>query len=240
MVRAADLLANARATTPGDPARLDAGIRYITAIANQLTADRDTLLAELVTLRGHVEHVNRVITMQNGFARTGGVHEQVELATLVGEAVALGCPESGRHGLELVCHVEPDRSVMIDRHRVLQILVNLLANARDSVLEHHRAGSAGPRRIIATVAIEPGWVELRVEDTGGGIAPEARLRIFSAGFTTKAKGHGYGLHSSALAAEQLGGTLRCTSAGTGHGASFVLRVPNEPPRSHAADAAHAQ
>jgi signal transduction histidine kinase len=237
MLRAADLLATARANTPVDPARFDAAIRYIAAIANQLTADRDTLLAEIVTLRGHVEHVNRVITMQNGFARTGGVHEQVELATLVGEAVALVCPDSGRHGLEFVCEVEPDRVVMIDRHRVLQILVNLLANARDSVVEHRRSGAAGAPRITATVTLEPDWVELRVEDTGGGIAPEALPRIFNAGFTTKAKGHGYGLHSSALAAEQLGGTLRCASAGIGRGASFVLRVPTEPPRSHDTDAA---
>lgn len=237
MLRAAELLATARETTPADPARFDAVVRYITAIANQLTTDRDTLLAELVTLRGHVEHVNRVITMQNGFARTGGVHEQVELATLVGEAVALACPDAGRQGLELACDVDPGELVMIDRHRVLQILVNLLANARDSVLEHHRSGAAGALRITATVAFEPGWIELRVVDTGAGIAPEALNRIFNAGFTTKAKGHGYGLHSSALAAEQLGGTLCCTSAGTGRGASFVLRVPTEPPRSHAPDAA---
>jgi signal transduction histidine kinase len=175
--------------------------------------------------------------MQNGFACTGGVHEQVELATLVDEAVALGCPDSGRHGFDLVCQVEPDRSVMIDRHRVLQILVNLLANARDSVIEHGQSGAAGAARVTAIVTLEPGWVKLRIEDTGGGIAPEALTRIFNAGFTTKAKGHGYGLHSSALAAEQLGGTLRCASAGIGRGASFVLRVPTEPPRSHATGAA---
>jgi len=235
MVRAAELLATARANLAAEPTRLDAGIRYAAALAGQLTADRDTLLAEIVTLRGHVEHVNRVITMQNGFARTGGVHEQVELATLVSEAVALACPDSGRQRLELVCEVEPERIVMIDRHRVLQILVNLLANARDSVVEHRRAGGSGAPRITATVALEPGWIELRVEDTGGGIAPEVLTRVFNAGFTTKAKGHGYGLHSSALAAEQLGGTLRCASAGIGRGASFVLRVPLEPPRSHAVD-----
>jgi signal transduction histidine kinase len=240
MVRAAHLLTTTRESDAPDPARFDAGVRYVTAIATQLTADRDTLLAELATLRGHVDHVNRVITMQNGFARTGGVHEQVEVATLVGEAIALACPDAVRQELDLVREVEPDRIVLIDRHRILQILVNLLANARDSVIEHRRSGAAGASRITAAVAIDPGWIELRVDDTGGGIAPDALTRVFSAGFTTKPKGHGYGLHSSALAAEQLGGTLRCASAGIGRGASFVLRVPIEPPRSHASDVAHAQ
>jgi len=83
-----------------------------------------------------------------------------------------------------------------------------------------------------TAKVEAGWLELAVEDTGGGIAPESLLRIFSAGFTTKPKGHGYGLHSSALAAEQLGGTLRCASPGLGQGATFVLRVPTETASSH--------
>jgi signal transduction histidine kinase len=116
--------------------------------------------------------------------------------------------------------------VTLDRHRVLQILVNLLANARDSVTTHKRAG-AKEVRITVDGLVETGWIELSVEDSGGGIAPESLLQIFNAGFTTKPRGHGYGLHSSALAAEQLGGTLRCTSAGLGHGARFVLRVPTE-------------
>jgi signal transduction histidine kinase len=115
--------------------------------------------------------------------------------------------------------------VTVDRHRVLQILVNLLANARDSLSAQQTAGTTNDLRVTVTVTADDGWLEMRVDDTGGGIDPEKLTKIFHAGFTTKPKGHGYGLHSSALAAEQLGGTLRCSSAGLGHGASFVLRVP---------------
>jgi signal transduction histidine kinase len=234
--RAGELLAGLRAgPDPArvDPAKLDAGIRYIRAIADQLDLDRSQLLAGLVHLRGHIDHVNRVVTMQNAFARTGGVTEPVELAVLVTQAVALACPDAARHALAIRSEVEAAGHVMLDRHRVLQILVNLLANARDSIADHRRASGALSGEITVRVTRDAGWLVLAVTDDGGGIAPEARDRIFNAGFTTKPKGHGYGLHSSALAAEQLGGTLHCASAGVGGGARFCLRVPIEAARSHA-------
>ena len=229
--RAGELLAGIVAGG-ADPAKLEVAVRYLTALADHLTGDRATLRTELATLRDHIDHISRVVTTQNDFARAGGVEEPVELATLVDEAVNLGCPGSGRHGLEVVKRVEPGRVVPLDRHRVLQILVNLLVNARDAISELRRA-TPGPSRITVSAAVEAGWIEFRVEDTGGGIAPELALRIFNAGFTTKPKGHGYGLHSSALAADQMGGTLRCTSPGVGQGATFLLRVPTETASRHA-------
>ncbi|MEO8699764.1 MAG: ATP-binding protein [Kofleriaceae bacterium] len=224
--RAGELLAASAAQPTIEPAKIAAGASYLGAIAENMHEDRTAQLAELATLRDHIAHVNRVVTMQNGYARTGGLDERVELTQVVDEAIALGCPDPERHGIVIIRRVEAQRIVTLDRHRVLQILVNLCANARDSVTQHHRATGA-PLRITVSVEISDAWIELRVDDSGGGITPESLRKIFHAGFTTKPRGHGYGLHSSALAAEQLGGTLRCASEGIGHGASFVLRVPNK-------------
>jgi two-component system NtrC family sensor kinase len=58
-----------------------------------------------------------------------------------------------------------------------------------------------------------------------GIAAENLKRIFAHGFTTRKNGHGFGLHSGALAAKELGGSLRAQSVGPGQGASFVLELP---------------
>jgi signal transduction histidine kinase len=58
-----------------------------------------------------------------------------------------------------------------------------------------------------------------------GIAPEMLTRIFQYGFTTRQEGHGFGLHSSALAAQEMGGTLTVHSEGPGHGATFILELP---------------
>ena len=68
-------------------------------------------------------------------------------------------------------------------------------------------------------------IRLAVEDTGVGLPPENLTRIFGQGFTTKADGHGFGLHSCALAASQMGGSLRAESEGPGHGATFILEIP---------------
>jgi len=121
--------------------------------------------------------------------------------------------------------VEGSVDVPVDRHRILQIFVNLLANARDSIAAYAATQPTSARKIGIAVEVTDASLQIAVEDSGGGITPELQLKIFSAGFTTKPKGHGYGLHSSALAAEQLGGTLRCHSAGPGKGACFTLRVP---------------
>jgi signal transduction histidine kinase len=75
-------------------------------------------------------------------------------------------------------------------------------------------------------------VLLSVIDTGVGIAQENLERIFNHGFTTRKDGHGFGLHSSALAAKELGGMLHAESAGPGQGATFTLTLPlasPEPP-----------
>jgi signal transduction histidine kinase len=223
--RASELLGGARKDGRLDDAKLDAGVQYIQAIADKLTGERAAIIGELDTLRGHVDHVSRVVSMQNAYARISNIAEHTSIETLVDEAVALGCPDPARHSIVIERRVEGSVNVPVDRHRILQIFVNLLANARDSIAAYAANQPTSPRKIAIGVEVTDGWLQIAVEDTGGGITPELQLKIFSAGFTTKPKGHGYGLHSSALAAEQLGGTLRCNSAGPGKGACFTLRVP---------------
>jgi signal transduction histidine kinase len=71
-------------------------------------------------------------------------------------------------------------------------------------------------------------VAIIVRDNGVGILPENLTRIFGHGFTTKKDGHGFGLHSGALAAKQMNGALSVQSAGPGKGAAFTLELPIAP------------
>jgi signal transduction histidine kinase len=70
-----------------------------------------------------------------------------------------------------------------------------------------------------------GCVRVQVKDNGIGIAPENLVKIFSHGFTTKKEGHGFGLHTCALAARDMGGSLVAESEGLGRGATFTLELP---------------
>jgi len=218
LTRSAALLTEARAS--GDTARLDAAIKLIGAITARLATDRTGADEELATLRRHIEHVAQVVLTQNRYARTVSVAEVASPAALVDEAIALACPEHERKGIAIVREVACDRPVSLDRHRVLQVLVNLISNARDAVL-----AGAGDKTIRVRAELVADQLRIAVADTGVGFAVDDGPRLFQAGFTTKPHGHGYGLHSSAIAAQQLGGTLRCTSPGQGRGAKFSLQIP---------------
>ena len=113
-------------------------------------------------------------------------------------------------------------AVPVDKHKVLQILVNVIRNAKYACSE---AKGAGERRITVRVRASGSAVLISIIDTGVGIPRENLNRIFNYGFTTRAEGHGFGLHSAALAARELGGTLQAQSPGPGMGATFTLTLP---------------
>jgi signal transduction histidine kinase len=83
------------------------------------------------------------------------------------------------------------------------------------------------------VSAEDSRINIVVTDNGVGIPSENLNRIFNHGFTTRQQGHGFGLHSGALAAREMGGKLTARSDGSGAGATFTLELPLQPPATHA-------
>ena len=113
----------------------------------------------------------------------------------------------------------------MEKQKVLQILVNLVKNAADALGEN----SKEPRGITLLTTLEEGnRVKISVRDNGIGISQENLTRIFAHGFTTKKTGHGFGLHTGALAAKEMGGALIAQSDGHGTGATFILELPFAP------------
>jgi sensor domain CHASE-containing protein len=195
---------------------------YITQLAGVLAAEQQQMLAELEKLRVGVNHVNEIIQAQNKFARASGVAEPTSLEEVI--ETSLSIMESGflRHGIRVEKALDEVPLIPTDRSKLLQILVNLLTNAKDAI-----RAQGGAERLVAVALRREGecGVMIEVTDSGIGIAPEDTVRIFANGFTTKPEGSGYGLHYSALSAKQLGGTLEVRSAGSGRGATFVFRIP---------------
>ena len=126
-----------------------------------------------------------------------------------------------RHGIDFQLDFDDVPEVTLDRHKVLQILVNLVGNAKQAM----ESTPIDQRQLTVSTRYDGDQVSIAVCDTGMGITPENLSKIFSHGFTTKKDGHGFGLHSSALAAQEIGGSLSVHSDGPGLGATFVLRVP---------------
>jgi signal transduction histidine kinase len=197
-------------------------VPYLAKLAVRLGNERQVMLQELQLLTGHIEHIKEIVATQQNYGKVSGLIEIVSLPDLVEDAIRIVEPGLNRRGIHIERDHETVPPVALDKHNVLQILLNLLRNAEEAIAE---AGK--PEKLIHIRISRPGDDEVRVEvrDTGVGLAPENLTRIFAHGFTTKSDGHGFGLHSGALAAKQMGGTLRADSEGPGLGATFTLELP---------------
>lgn len=196
----------------------------IQQLAANLTQQRADQLREMESLIKHVEHIKNIVAMQQHYAKISGVFEPVEMASLMEDALQLHASAFVRHGIKVECRFDKVPPIMADRHKILQILVNLLRNAKDA-LDH---GPGGEKQLTLSIQLAAGQrVRIQVTDNGVGIPPENLDRIFAHGFTTKKDGHGFGLHTCALAAKEMGGSLVARSEGPGKGATFILELPIE-------------
>jgi signal transduction histidine kinase len=197
---------------------------YLAALGEQLLTDQRVALEEIASLQENLEHIKDTVAMQQKFATLCGVTEVVPVADLVEDSVRLNAGAFERHGVTLRREFGDVPPITVDRHKVLQILVNLIRNAK------YACDDSGRSDKVITLRIESGvpGVRISVIDNGVGIPSENMARIFTHGFTTRESGHGFGLHSAALAAQELGGCLRAESDGPGCGAMFVLDLPLAP------------
>ncbi len=198
---------------------------YLAALGEQLMTDQRMALQELASLRDNLEHIKDTVAMQQNYAKLCGVTEIVEVIELVEDSLRLNAGAFARHGVTLKREFEAVPQITVDKHKVLQILVNLIRNAKYACDESGRSD----KLIILRIERTEHGVRISVIDNGVGIPAENMGRLFSHGFTTRKSGHGFGLHSGALAAQELGGTLHAQSEGAGQGAAFILDLPLSAP-----------
>jgi PAS domain S-box-containing protein len=198
---------------------------YLAALSVQLASERESLLKELAGLRANLDHIRESVTMQQTYARRCGILEKVTVEDLVEDSLRMNSGALTRHHVALQRDYRDRPEITVDRHKVLQILVNLIRNAKYACDE----SGHDHKQVIVRIEAVPEGARISVIDNGIGIAPEVMGRLFSHGFTTRKSGHGFGLHSAALAATELGGALTAASDGAGCGASFQLTLPVQPP-----------
>jgi len=201
---------------------------YLAELGRHLSTEHAEMTTELELLVKNVEHIKEIVAMQQNYAKVSGFTETLPLEKLVDDALQMNTAAFERHRVKVIRNYENVPNVRVDKHKVLQILVNLLRNAKYAMeacrerrieLHIHRASAAA--------------VRITVQDTGCGILRENLTRIFSHGFTTKKDGHGFGLHSGAIAAKEMGGILTAESEGPGRGATFILDLPIAEPNTAA-------
>jgi PAS domain S-box-containing protein len=199
---------------------------YLEKLVLTLQGEQDDLHREVKDLDAKIKHIAEIVAAQQNHARGCGVVEMVNLAELAEDALKLHGASYARHGVSLVREFNPVSPIPLDKHKVLQILVNLFNNAKQAC---EAAGRQDKQVVIRIKAAGENRIKFQVADNGIGISPENLTRIFSQGFTTRKDGHGFGLHSGALDAHELGGSLSVHSDGLGTGATFTLELPATAP-----------
>jgi len=194
---------------------------YLAQLSDQLLADQKAAIQEMHSLRSNIEHIKEIVAMQQTYAKVSGIKEIINVNELVEDSLRMNEGTLNRHNVEVIREFDQARLLNVEKHKILQILVNLIRNAKHACQDSERTD----RRLTVRVVNSDNQVRISVTDNGVGIPPENLDRIFNHGFTTRKDGHGFGLHSGALAAKEMGGTLTAQSDGAGQGAIFTLELP---------------
>jgi signal transduction histidine kinase len=202
---------------------------FLDDLAKHLSREQAITLKELEGLNKNIEHIKDIVSMQQSYAKVAGVTQTLNVLELVEDALRMNESALLRHDVKLIR--DYDRvlpQITVDKHKVMQILINLVRNAKYACDE----SGLHDKRLTVRIKSTEERVFISVIDNGVGIPQENLTRIFIHGFTTRKTGHGFGLHSGALAAKELGGTLLVHSDGPGTGATFTLDLPKAPSQNN--------
>jgi signal transduction histidine kinase len=197
---------------------------FLATLGARLDSEHAELLREAQFMRDNIDHVRATLSAQQHHAHLATRGDRTSLSKLVQVALEIQANPLERVGARVECTLTDLPELDVDRNKVLQILLNLIGNSADSL----QGAARSPALLTLRAKAVGDRVRLWVSDNGIGIAPEHLDRIFEHGFTTKERGHGFGLHASAAAARAMAGSLTCHSDGPGQGATFVLEIPVPP------------
>jgi signal transduction histidine kinase len=197
--------------------------RYFNELVDSIATEQALLIDELAQLTKSVDHIKEIVTTQQSYAGAARLIEPLNVSDLFEDALRMNSGALSRHHVTVIKDYQDAPMIMGDKHRLLLVLINLISNAKFAMshVSEPREMTLGIRIVDRTTLC------LSVKDRGEGIAPDNLARIFNHGFTTRKDGHGFGLHSCALAAVEMSGRLHVHSDGPGQGALFTLEIPLE-------------
>jgi len=197
---------------------------YLNQLVNSIAAEQSAIVEELTLLTKSIDHIKDIVSTQQAYAGAARLVEPLNVIDLFEDALRMNSGALSRHHVTVTKHYQDAPIIIGDKHRLLLILINLISNAKyamSKVTEHQR------EMTLRVSVIDNSTLRFSVTDQGEGIAAENLPRIFNHGFTTRKEGHGFGLHSCALAAVEMNGHLYAQSNGPDHGAVFTLEIPLE-------------
>lgn len=179
------------------------------------------ILYELNRLSINIDHIKTIITLQQNYANKPSFLESCSIQTILEDALRMVTSDFSTHDFSLTLDIKDDSLILTSRHKLLQVIINLLRNARESFVENVK----GANEVVIILTKEP--TTIKIKDNGIGVKPENMSKMFSHGFTTKKDGHGFGLHSCSIAIKDLGGNITVASDGVNKGTTFTIILPDK-------------
>lgn len=198
---------------------------YFAEISKEISLEKDSLRAELDRLIIKINSIKEIIVLQQDYATRSEIKEKVNLKELINDSIVITGLNTIKTKINLLLRLEDLPNQIINKHKVVQILVNLLKNSKEALLEYE--SNQEKTIIVELKKNSEKTFQIIVSDNGPGVDPKNIANLFRHGFTTKKTGHGFGLHSAANDAKKMGGQLYCESEGLGKGATFIFELPCE-------------
>lgn len=197
--------------------------KYLLTLTRTILKESEGNAIEINNIFNDLQNIREIVSLQSTVGGLSSMKEKVYIPDLIDSALNITLSSLKNAGLEIEKSYDQSPIILVDKSKLLQILVNVIKNAGESTLEN--AEKKSKKITISMNQYKHDFIKIVVEDNGIGIAQENISRIFSFGFTTKENGHGFGLHSSGLSAQEMGGSLIADSKGLGQGAQFILTLP---------------
>ncbi|MHC8337807.1 DAHL domain-containing protein [Pseudomonas sp. HLT2-19-2] len=195
---------------------------YLNQLVEAIALEQQGMADELAQLTKSVDHIKDIVATQQSYAGANSLMEPLHISELLEDALRMNSGALTRHHVMVVKEYGDVPQVMGDKHRLLLILINLISNAKYAMSD---LSNRSRQMTLGVKIVDDTTLQVSVKDDGEGIAEENMTRIFAHGFTTRKEGHGFGLHSCALAAIEMNGHLTAHSDGPGKGALFTLQIP---------------
>ena len=192
---------------------------YLLKVGVTLKEEQDNSLKELSTLHNGINHIEEIIAVQQSYAGVSGLVEKVALSDMMDDVLKMHTEMFRKYKIKITKKYSQTKSILIEKGKLIQVFVNLLKNAKESL----ETNDEKDRIITINISEYKQHQTVEITDNGTGISKENLTKIFSYGFSTKKAGKGFGLHTSALAMTELKGKLFAES--DGKGAKFIVSIP---------------
>ena len=196
-------------------------LNYYLKLEEPLRKEREDIVTQSERLDEKISIINDVITAQQSHAVSSQITSETVLSEIVESTLSLQEDLVEDYKLDVTTDLKATTPVIAQRSKLIHVLVNFIKNAGESMEENHPEN----KKLTIKTWEDSYKVYLSVTDNGLGIKGENLDKIFSHTYTTKKKGHGFGLHSSANYMKEMGGKIKVSSEGRGKGTTFTLVFP---------------